>query len=118
MVLRPSGFLTDFYEPTTNDISAQKYIRVERPRIQLEGESIALPDNRCGYIRFGHQGSVFYHSSGEHETGYAVCMACGRAESMTQQSELPLALRPTCKPGTFHQFEDTTFNFFRLTAKP
>jgi len=94
MVLRPSGFVTDFYEPTSNDISSQKFIRVERPRIQLEGETIALPDSRCGYIRFGHQGSVFYHSSGEHEKGYAVCLSCGRAESMLPDGEIPLMLRP------------------------
>ena len=94
MVLRPSGFVTDFYEPTSNDISSQKFIRVERPRIQLDGETIALPDNRCGYIRFGHQGSVFHHSSGEHDKGYAVCLNCGRAESMLPDGEIPQALRP------------------------
>jgi DEAD/DEAH box helicase domain-containing protein len=94
IVLRPSGFVTDFYEPTTNDISSQKFIRVERPRVQLVGESFALPDARCGYARFGHDGSVFYHSSGEHEQGYAVCLACGRAESMTSAGEIPVLLRP------------------------
>jgi DEAD/DEAH box helicase domain-containing protein len=94
LVLRPAGFVTDFYEPTTNDVSSAKYIRVERPRIQLEGEAIALPDRRCGHIRFGHKGSVFYHSSGEHEKGYAVCLQCGRAESMLSDGELPPAMRP------------------------
>jgi DEAD/DEAH box helicase domain-containing protein len=66
----------------------------ERPRIQLEGEALALPDPRCGHIRFGPKGSVFYHSSGEHEKGYAVCLHCGRAESMVADGELPPALRP------------------------
>lgn len=94
MVLRPSGFVTDFYEATSNDISSQKFIKVERPRIQLDGEAIALPDIRCGYIRFGHQGSVFYHSSGENEKGYAICLSCGRAESMLSDGHLPSSLRP------------------------
>ncbi|HTE42301.1 MAG TPA: helicase-related protein, partial [Steroidobacteraceae bacterium] len=94
IVLRPSGFVTDFYEPTNNDISSQKFIRVERPRVQLVGEALALPDPRCGYLRFGHGGSVFYHSSGEHEKGYAVCLACGRAESMTSAGEIPVLLQP------------------------
>ncbi|WP_031360989.1 DEAD/DEAH box helicase [Caballeronia sordidicola] len=94
LVLRPSGFVTDFYESTTNDISVQKFIRVAPPRIQLDGETLALPDSRCGYLRFGHNGSVFYHSSGEHENGYAICLACGRAESMTHDSEVPASLRP------------------------
>ncbi|MEI4951754.1 DEAD/DEAH box helicase [Aeromonas caviae] len=94
MVLRPGGFLTDFYEPTTNDVTSQKFIRVERPRIQLIGENIALPDQRCGFVRFGHEGSVFHHSSGEHEAGYAVCMACGRAESMLAIDQIPKELQP------------------------
>jgi ATP-dependent helicase YprA (DUF1998 family) len=93
-VLRPSGFLTDFYESTTNDVSSQKYIRVERPRIHLDGEVNALPDKRCGFVRFGHEGSVFYHSSGENEKGYAVCMKCGRAESMLSNGDIPAALLP------------------------
>lgn len=94
MVLRPGGFVTDFYEETTNDVTSQKFIRVERPRIQLNGESISLPDQRCGFVRFGHDGSVFHHSSGEHETGYAVCMTCGRAESMLASGEVPKDLQP------------------------
>lgn len=94
MVLRPGGFVTDFYEETTNDVTSQKFIRVERPRIQLNGESIALPDQHCGFVRFGHDGSVFHHSSGEHEKGYAVCMTCGRAESMLASGEMPKDLQP------------------------
>ncbi|ANC44724.1 DEAD/DEAH box helicase [Pandoraea pnomenusa] len=99
LILRPSGFVTDFYESTTNDISTQKFIQVAPPRIQLDGEMLALPDSRCGYLHFGHNGSVFYHSSGEHESGYAVCLACGRAESMTNDGEIPSSLRP----DTFHR---------------
>jgi hypothetical protein len=93
LVLRPSGFVTDFYEPTTNDVSSQNFIRVAPPRIQLDGETLALPDTRCGYFHFGHHGSVFYHSSGEHEHGYAICLSCGRAESMTQDGQVPTALQ-------------------------
>lgn len=92
-VLRPAGFVTDFYEETTNDVTSQKFIRVEEPRIQLNGETVALPDHRCGFIRFGHDGTVFHHSSGEHEHGYAVCLSCGRAESMLPGAEVPEGLR-------------------------
>ncbi|HMT93656.1 DEAD/DEAH box helicase [uncultured Thiothrix sp.] len=93
-VLRPGGFVTDFYEAASNDVTTQKFIRVERPRIQLDGETVALPDARCGFVRYGHKGSVFYHSSGEFEYGYAVCMSCGRAESMTAQNNIPGELMP------------------------
>ena len=92
-VLRPAGFVTDFYEETTNDVTSQKFIRVEEPRIQLNGESSALPDPRCGFVRFGHDGTVFHHSSGEYEEGYAVCLSCGRAESMLPGAEVPSGLR-------------------------
>lgn len=92
LVLRPGGFVTDFYEETTNDVTSQKFIRIERPRIQVNGENIALPDHRCGFARFGHEGSVFYHSSGEHEQGYAVCLICGRAESMLASGGTPKEL--------------------------
>ena len=93
-VLRPAGFLTDFYEPTSNDVSSQKFIRIERPRVQLDGQVVSLPDNRCGFIRFGHDGNVFYHSTGEHGNGYAVCLACGRTESMLSNGELPNSFLP------------------------
>jgi len=93
LVLRPSGFVTDFWEVSTNDIDHQKFIRVARPRVALDGEVLALPDARCGYLRFGHNGTVFHHSSGEHEKGYAICMTCGRADSMTADDQVPLDLR-------------------------
>jgi len=93
LVLRPSGFVTDFYEPSTNDIDRQKFIRVGRPRVSLNGEVLALPDARCGFLCFGHDGTIFHHSSGEHERGYAVCLSCGRAESMTADGKVPMSLR-------------------------
>lgn len=93
LVLRPSGFVTDFWEASTNDIDHQKFIRVARPRVSLDGEVLALPDARCGFLRFGHDGTVFHHSSGEHEKGYAICLSCGRADSMTADDQVPLDLR-------------------------
>ncbi|WP_444927776.1 DEAD/DEAH box helicase [Microbulbifer sp. TRSA002] len=99
LVLRPAGFLTDFYENTTNDITSQKYIRVEPPRISVTGTRITLPDSRLGYIQYGHEGTVFHHSSGENQNGYAICMACGRAESMLANGKIPKALQP----GSYHR---------------
>lgn len=91
-VLRPVGFVTDFYEPTSNDITSQKFIKLAQPRVNVFGELLPLPDPRCGFIRFGHNGTVFHHSSGENENGFAVCLACGRAESMTFNNTIPQAL--------------------------
>jgi len=91
-VLKPVGFATDFFEPTSNDITSQKFIKMALPRVQVYGETLPLPDPRCGFLRFGHDGTVFHHSSGENEHGFAVCLACGRAESMLNATTPPKLL--------------------------
>lgn len=93
-VLRPMGFVTDFYEPTTNDVSSQHFIPVEKPRIQLDGEQVSLPDAGCGFIRYGNEGHVFFHTGGQFGKGFALCMRCGKAESMEPTGLLPVALQP------------------------
>lgn len=93
-VIRPAGFLTDFFAELSNDISTQKFVPTQEPRVSVRGEAVALPDSRCGHLVFGHDGHVFHHSRGEHEHGYAVCMACGRAESMSATNEPPHQFRP------------------------
>lgn len=97
-VLRPAGFVTDFFEPTTNDVTAQTYVPVERPRVSVDESIVALPGERCGFVRYGEEGNVFFHSGGENGTGYAICMSCGRADSMTSVNEVPEWL----KPGKYH----------------
>lgn len=89
IVLRPTGFVTDFFEPTTNDITSRSYIRTEQPRIHVDGSKVYLPTSQSGYIRYGHQGQVFHHNSGAFQNGFAVCMSCGRAESMLANNEAP-----------------------------
>lgn len=91
-VLRPSGFTQDFYEELGNDVNSQKFIKSQTPRILLQGEEFSLPDSRCGSIKFGEEGSVFFHSSGEYNYGYAICLKCGRAESMSAQNDFPKIL--------------------------
>ena len=98
IVLRPTGFVTDFFEPTTNDISAQSFIRTEQPLIQVDGEVVYLPNPLSGLIRFGHQGHVFHHNSGNHLNGFAVCMSCGRAESMLPNDTAPKLLTNPHRP--------------------
>lgn len=93
-VLRPMGFVTDFYESTTNDVSTQKFIPVERPLVYVGGSIIALPDTACGYVRFGEDGQIVVRSGGENGNGFAVCMCCGRAESMTASNEVPEKMQP------------------------
>lgn len=90
--LRPTGFLTDFWKPTSNDILTQKFIPVAEPRVSLVGEQVTLPNKDCGFVRFGHDGYIFHHTKGEHGYGFAVCLACGRADSMTAANGVPKEL--------------------------
>lgn len=93
-VLRPLGFVTDFYEPTTNDVSTQKFMPVERPLVHVKGAVVSLPDPACGFVRFGENGRVVVRSGGENGKGFAVCMSCGRADSMTASGNLPKGMGP------------------------
>lgn len=93
-VLRPLGFVIDFYEPTTNDVSTQKFMPIERPLVYVSGSVISLPDPACGYVRFGEDGQIFVRSGGENGNGFAVCMRCGRADSMTANNEVPVEMQP------------------------
>lgn len=94
-VLRPLGFVTDFYEPTTNDVSSQKFMPVERPLVHVKGAIVALPDPACGFVRFGENGQIVVRSGGESGQGFAVCMSCGRADSMEANGDLPKGMRPS-----------------------
>lgn len=88
-VLTPTGFLTDFFEKSSNDVSYQTFVPIQPPRVQLDDETVAFLKHECGEIRYGSDGRVLFRSSGKHEKGFAVCMRCGRADSMTEAGELP-----------------------------
>lgn len=94
-VLQPAGFVTDFYHAPTNDISSQKFIPVEPAWVSVGNATpITLPNN-IGYMASNSEGTVFQHSSGVNENGYALCMVCGKAESMTKNNEFPRELHPS-----------------------
>ena len=97
-VLTPAGFLTDFFEDSGNDVSSQTFVPTHAPRVQLNGTITALPQPDCGEIRYGSGGEVLFRSGGKHENGFAVCMRCGRADSMTEDNELP-----TVFSGDYHK---------------
>ena len=52
-----------------------------------------LPDAALGKWRSSRTANLFQYSAGLHGQGYAVCLACGRAESQTQRDELPKAFK-------------------------
>lgn len=87
--LEPAGFSVDFYSEPHNNINAQQFVPVERPWINAEGDWASLMNPDLGRFRATPRGHLFHHSRGIHRTGYALCLACGRAEPMKEAGELP-----------------------------
>ncbi|GGB73509.1 DEAD/DEAH box helicase [Shewanella inventionis] len=93
-VLQPTGFVTDFYVSPTNNITTQQYIPVQPAWVSVNSSTHPLPNPKIGFMRYGADGSVFNYSAGAHGKGYAMCLSCGRAESLNAQGEFPSNLSP------------------------
>lgn len=94
-VLQPSGFVTDAYQSASNDIQHQKFIPVETAWVFVKASKNPLPNPAVGAMAYGTDGQVFHHSAGEHGAGFALCMSCGRAESMLADDQFPHDLSPS-----------------------
>ncbi|MBX9753742.1 MAG: DEAD/DEAH box helicase [Pseudomonadaceae bacterium] len=94
-VLQPSGFVTDAYQSASNNIQHQKFIPVETAWVFVKASKSPLPNPAVGEMAYGADGQVFHHSSGENGAGFALCMSCGRAESMVADGEFPRDLSPS-----------------------
>ena len=92
--LQPTGFAVDFYAPPTTDISSRPFIKTQDPWVTASGEWHPLSNSKLGVYRSSTDGHIFHHVSGENGTGYAICLRCGRADSMTEKREFPDRLRP------------------------
>jgi len=56
----------------------------------MEGaEWVGLPVPSLGRYRVSSQATIIFRSDGLHNNGYALCLCCGRAESMPADDELP-----------------------------
>jgi replicative superfamily II helicase len=87
--LEPAGFSVDFYEDPHNNVTLPTYVPVEAPIISARGEWAPLPNPDLGRHRTATDGRVYHHSRGVNGTGYAICLACGRAEPNKTDGELP-----------------------------
>lgn len=94
-IIKPSGFITDAYAPISNNIQFQKFIPVESAWVFVEASKIPLPNPVLGFMSYGANGQVIHHSNGENRQGFALCMSCGRADSMLSSGEYPFGLSPT-----------------------
>ena len=87
--IEPAGFAVDFYETPSNDIDNQQFIPVEAPWIAPNGEWLSLPNPGLGRFRATTKGHIYHQSRGTHGAGYALCLACGRAEPMSPDGSKP-----------------------------
>ncbi|QUM81405.1 DEAD/DEAH box helicase [Moritella sp. 5] len=114
-VLQPTGFVTNFHESPSNDITAQKYLPVEPAWVSVSGDKLNLPNLDMGYMVSGANGTIFHHTSGEFGKGYALCMTCGKAESLDYNGDYPKHFSPfvehkPLKAGKKDKNESSTAN--------
>ncbi len=97
-LLRPAGFLG-----TKQPHSAYEkldYVPPDAPRVSADNDPwVSLPNPAIGRHRTSRQGRLLTTASGSNGFGYAICIACGRAEAeVTGEDNAPLP------PGLKHHF--------------
>ena len=78
--LEPGGFAVDLgYEPH-NDSSKMKFMPVVPPRLNInKGDWVFTANRRAGRIRYSADGSILHRNPGRENSGYSICLRCGRA---------------------------------------
>ena len=80
--IQPAGFAVDIRHKPHNNITLPQYIPVRDPLIALDGvDWMPLPHFALGRYRNAAHGSLFHHSAGLYNQGYALCLRCGLADS-------------------------------------
>ena len=91
--LEPAGFAVDFSkEPSNYGKPGGRSIRAYTS-VNMEGEWMEL--GLSGMVRFRctPSGRIFTYSDGLHHKGYAVCLSCGRVESMEEDGKVPASMQ-------------------------
>lgn len=114
--IEPAGFAVNFYDEPSNNVSSQIRIPSKESWVIANGSLSPLPSEALGFYKSDSQGHVFTHNSGMNNTGYALCLACGYADSLSSDGELPASFRnhtklrgnrhedpinAKCNPGAF-----------------
>ena len=92
--IEPMGFAVEFYSSPSTDVSSQSFIPAQEPWVTASSPLNTLFEPKLGAYRSSSQGHIFHHTSGEHDAGFAVCLHCGKAESMTFDGDYPAVLEP------------------------
>lgn len=82
----------------TNNIETMKFVPVVPAWVFVKAEPVPLPNPLMGYMASGADGHVFQQSLGEGGHGYALCLSCGRAESMLNENDAPKSMEAHYPP--------------------
>ncbi len=86
--IQPGSFAIDIRNKPHNDISRLVHIPFQDPWVTVEQahwEDISV--NPSATFRASHDGHVYYHSAGLSNSGYALCLECGRMEPMPDDKD-------------------------------
>jgi len=85
--LQPAGFAVDITYQPHNRLDTSRYVPVEDPWITSGAAEWHPFEHRLPLrIRWNTAGHVFHYSRGLYGDGFAVCLRCGRAESVALRS--------------------------------
>jgi DEAD/DEAH box helicase domain-containing protein len=88
--LQPAGFAVDIRCKPHNDITIPQYVPVRDPLISIDSADwMSLPNPSFGRFRSSLQGQIFYRSEGLNGKGFALCLRCGFADSMSAEGDSP-----------------------------
>ncbi|MGW8124099.1 DEAD/DEAH box helicase [Roseivirga echinicomitans] len=87
--LVPQGYRVDFNTSPNNDLSSVPYSSVNEPWINVPSNLSPLPNPSLGYYKVSDRGIIYFRNKGQHGRGYALCLSCGKADSMTPEGEIP-----------------------------
>ena len=92
--LEPAGFAVDFFsEPSNNVTLGMTGLSHAEASVCAGGPWISLGLPEAARFRCTTSGTVFHSSRGMYGKGYAVCLACGRVESISETGEIPSAIK-------------------------
>lgn len=87
--LVPKGYAVDFNSSPNNDLTAVPFSSVSEPWINVPAALTALANPGLGYFKVSDNSTVYFRTKGQSGQGYALCLSCGRAESMSPDGEIP-----------------------------
>ncbi|MDG1276921.1 MAG: DEAD/DEAH box helicase [Algoriphagus sp.] len=87
--LVPQGYRVDFNVSPNNDLSSVPYAPVNEPWVNVPSDLKPFPNPTLGYYKVSDNAVIYFRNKGHHGKGYALCLSCGKSESMTQEGEIP-----------------------------